>query len=234
MHQWQADFIYCASEWKLIICSPVTSHLHTVFISCSLSKKRGFFFWQVTFSLQHHWIFILLKNKQQQTSKKHLDWGERGSDFFSFFLKNRRVFSTYLWDWVCVCFEWRSVMCACLGECGCWQVSLSVCLPINENWSRALGQGEASMFPWRFCLMEIQCWVGSAALRDTLGIKNVLHCTHYHISAGNYNLGCKWPQLCTFTMEFWKQVWREQWDMNQKTKLISWETQNAPHRWWEG
>lgn len=48
--------------------------------------------------------------------------------------------------------------------------SVFVCpLTINENWSRALGQGEAITFLWRFQLMEIQCWVGGLALRDMIG-----------------------------------------------------------------
>lgn len=47
--------------------------------------------------------------------------------------------------------------------------SVFVCpLPINGNWSRALGQGEATTFLWRFQLMEIQCLVGGPALRDTV------------------------------------------------------------------
>lgn len=46
--------------------------------------------------------------------------------------------------------------------------------------------------------MEIQCWVGRPALGDTLGIKNVIHCTHYHAPAGNCNVLCKWPQLCSY------------------------------------
>lgn len=90
--------------------------------------------------------------------------------------------------------------------------SVFVCpVQINENWSRALGQGEARMFPWRFHLMEIQCWVGRLALRDMLGIKNVIHRTHYHALAGNCNMLCKWPQFCTCTTKFGKQGWRKQW-----------------------
>lgn len=32
--------------------------------------------------------------------------------------------------------------------------------------------------PWRFQLMEIQCWFRLLVLRDSLGIKNVIHWTH--------------------------------------------------------
>lgn len=60
------------------------------------------------------------------------------------------------------------------------------------------GKVRPQCFPGGFHLMEIQCWVGRPALGDTLGIKNVIHWTHYHALAGNCNTLCKWPQLCSY------------------------------------
>lgn len=103
--------------------------------------------------------------------------------------------------------------------------SVFVCpLSINENWSWASGQGEATMFPWGFHLMEIQCWVGRQALGDALGIKNVIHWTHYHALAGNCNMLCKWPQLCSYvSYDFLKTRLRREVRLPTARRKRTWE-----------
>lgn len=134
-----------------------------------------------------------------------------------------------------LCVFWMTLCYVC--EPGCMLTSVFVCpLSVNENWSRALGQGEARMYPWRFHLMEIQCWVARTVLRDTLWIKNVIHCTHNHILAGYCSLDCKWPQF-GFTATLWKQGCGELWDSceseNKNKELKETKCSTKMMRWHE-
>lgn len=132
--------INLSAGWLYILCIrvkinnfPVTSHLHTVFISVHPNSDQecvpvawakmcqAWVCWQVTFSLKHQWYYYYLKKKQAEIM-------EREAVLFCFRILKKYT-AHYLpptCEAVCVFWMRPCFVCVCLGKCGCWQVSLSV------------------------------------------------------------------------------------------------------------